>query len=202
MSKGARVVREKEIFRELTKTQLGRMLHTPGYKGRIREKLGDSVDLLTYQRPVLAALVLAESMGHVLFEAGRQTGICLTEGGMPMLQRLSGYRDFAEAGNLKEARLSTGYAALQMGFKSTGTGLLTLTEFEKDKLLVYQVEECADCCGIRDIGESICYFTGGVIAGALEHSLGKKVGSVESKCTAKGDSCCEFRYSLEMTGDE
>lgn len=190
-------LREKELFKELAKTQVGRILHTPGYKSKIRGRLGDSVDLLTYQRPLLGALILAESMSSVLFEAGKRTGIQLTEGGMPLLQQLPDYRDFAEAKNLEEAKLSTGYAVLKMAFELSGTGLIDLTQFKKDKLAVYQVNECADCYGIRDLEKSICHFIGGVIAGALEYALKKTVGFVETMCQAKGDSCCEFTYTIK-----
>jgi predicted hydrocarbon binding protein len=189
-------MRLREIFKELAKTHLARLLHKPGYESRIREKLGDSVDLLTYQRPLLGALILAESMGSVLFEAGKHTGMELTEGGMPTLEKLPGYRDFAESKNLEEARLSTGYAVLQMAFKTSGTGLIKLIEFRKDKLIVYQVEECSDCWGIKDLNKSVCHFTGGVIAGALEYSLKRTVGFAETMCKAKGDSCCEFKYTI------
>jgi predicted hydrocarbon binding protein len=189
-------LKEKEIFKELAKTHLARLLHKPGYDSKIREKLGDSVDLLTYQRPLLGALILAESMNSVLYEAGKQTGIELTEGGMPTLEKLPGYRDFAESKNLEEARLSTGYAVLQMAFRASGTGLIELTEFKKDRLCVYRVEECSDCWGIKDLNKSVCHFIGGVIAGALEYSLKRTVGFVETMCTAKGDSCCEFRYTI------
>lgn len=195
-------MREKEIFKELAKTHLGRLLHKPGYEGRIREKLGDSVDLLTYQRPLLGALILAESMSSVLFEAGKQTGIELTEGGMPTLEKLPGYRDFAESRNLEEARLSTGYAVLQMAFKTSGTGLINLTGFKKDKLIVYQVEECSDCWGIKDLNKSVCHFVGGVIAGALEYSLKRTVGFAETMCRAKGDSCCEFKYTITQEKEQ
>jgi predicted hydrocarbon binding protein len=189
-------MRLREIFKEMAKTHLTRLLHKPGYDSRIREKLGDSVDLLTYQRPLLGALILAESMGSVLFEAGKHAGTELTEGGMPTLEKLPGYRDFAESKNLEDARLSTGYLVLQMVFKETGTGLIKLTEFKKDKLYVYQVEECSDCWGIKDLNKSVCHFIGGVIAGALEYSLKKTVGFAETMCRAKGDSCCEFKYTI------
>jgi predicted hydrocarbon binding protein len=189
-------VRGEEIFQELAKMQIERMMQISGFRNRIRKRLGDSVDLLTYQSPLLGALVLAESMDGVLLEAGKKTGIALAAGGLMALRKLPGYRDFAEVSSIEEARLSTGFITLQTEFKSSGTGLLDITKFEKDKLIVYEVRECADCYGIRDLGRSICYFTGGVIGGALEYSLGRKIGFVEPKCRANGDPCCELRYSL------
>jgi predicted hydrocarbon binding protein len=77
-----------------------------------------------------------------------------------------------------------------------------LTEYEKDKLMVFEVYECADCFAVGNIGKAICYSVGGNIAGSIKVWLGREVGFIESKCVAKGDPCCEFRFNLTMKGGD
>jgi predicted hydrocarbon binding protein len=100
----------EKVLKAMARMRFEKLLGSPSRNG-IREKLGDSVDLLCYQERMLGALSLSRSMGPILFETGRRPAV---------------------------------YMLMEM---------------------------CP-------------------------------VGSVESRCTAKGDSCCEFRYGLEMAGDE
>jgi hypothetical protein len=135
-------------------------------------------------------------MGPVLFEAAKKVSKYINEQSYPMYSGLPGYRDLAKANTLEEARLSTLFVMLESEYRSTHTGSIKLTEFEKDKLVVCQIEECAECYGIGNLGMTVCYFGGGAIAGILEELLERSVGFVESKCYAKGDACCEFRYNI------
>lgn len=174
-----------------------------GRKSRIRGKLGDVVDLLTFQDHLLGALALSKSMGPVLFEAGKKVAKYVNSESYPLYSNLPDYRDIAKAENPEEARLSTLFVILEAEFRSTRSGLIKLTEFEKDKLIVCQIEECAECYGIGNIGMNVCYYNAGAIAGILETLFGRSVGFLESKCYAKGDPCCEFRYNLsEKVGND
>ncbi|WXG44571.1 MAG: V4R domain-containing protein [Promethearchaeati archaeon SRVP18_Atabeyarchaeia-1] len=179
----------------MARMQFEKLLSSPSKIG-IREKLGDSVDLLSYQERMLGALSLSRSMGPILFEAGRRPATYMLEEMWPEVRKQPGFRSIADANNLEEARLSDEFTTLQIFAETTRQGLLTLSEFEKNKLIVVQVEECAICYGVGDLGQSVCYFLGGNIAGTLEGVLGRKVGFVESKCCAKGDPNCEFRYTV------
>jgi len=106
------------------------------------------------------------------------------------------YQSITKAGSLSEAISSTEWNIVQSLYQTTGTGIISISRFEKDMLLVFRVEECASCTGLPDIGESVCYYLGGQLAGAMEVAIGKKVGMVETKCQAKGDSLCEFRCNV------
>ncbi len=44
-------------------------------------------------------------------------------------------------------------------------------------------------------GKAECYFTGGHLAGAFSAYFGADVRALETKCTSKGDSHCEFEIS-------
>lgn len=185
----------ERILRELARIGYNRYLEGKT-EDRIRPKLGNTVDLSVLQVHAIGTLALSKAMGVVLFESGRKYTKYLATEGLAFIKKVPDYHGLAESKTLEEARNAAEFLVLQSTYKSTGTGLLTLTEFEKSKLVVFQMEECFSCYGITNIGKPICYYTGGALAGFLESVLEKDVAFVESKCYGKGDSCCEFRYTL------
>jgi predicted hydrocarbon binding protein len=62
---------------------------------------------------------------------------------------------------------------------------------------VIAVDECASCSGTPVIGQPICNFEGGIIAGLLKYFLKKEVKVVEVKCWALGDKTCEFEVTVQ-----
>jgi predicted hydrocarbon binding protein len=185
----------EEILKAIGRMQYEKLLGTTTKEG-IRRKLGDLVDLLSFQERVLGVLSLSKSMGPILFEAGKRPAQYMAEEMWPAAREQSDYRGIADATDLDEAKLSSEFVTLKMFLETTRLGLLNLTEYERDKLIVFQIEECAICYGVGDLNKSVCYFLGGIIAGTLEGILGKRVGFAESKCCAKGDPVCEFRYRI------
>jgi predicted hydrocarbon binding protein len=83
--------------------------------------------------------------------------------------------------------------------KSLKVGLVKVleTDVEGGKFVV-RVDECASCSGTPVIGEPICDFEGGIIAGVLKYFLGKEVKATEVKCWAMGDQTCEFVVVIEQ----
>ncbi|MCK4401517.1 hypothetical protein KAW08_04355 [bacterium] len=65
-----------------------------------------------------------------------------------------------------------------------------------DKRIIVDVFECVTCSGIPNIGEVVCHFEAGLIAGALGKILGKGTKTTETKCWGKGDKVCEFETLL------
>lgn len=65
----------------------------------------------------------------------------------------------------------------------------------RDRLVAFQVEERFFRHGMTNIGKSIRYHSR-TTTGFEDSILEKDVGFVESKCYAKGNSCCEFRYRM------
>ena len=65
-----------------------------------------------------------------------------------------------------------------------------------EKKVVIQLYECVTCSGIPNIGETVCHFEAGLIAGALGKILGKNAKTTETKCWGKGDKLCEFETFL------
>jgi predicted hydrocarbon binding protein len=195
IGKGGPVLIAEKVLKAIGRMQYEKFLGSTS-KDQIREKLGDSVDLLSFQERVLGALSLSKSMGPILFEAGRKPALYMAEEMWPWAREQPDYRGMSDAKDLEAARLSSEFTTLQEWLQSTRLGLLRLSEFEKNKLIVFQVEECAICYGVRNLGRTVCYFLGGIIAGTLEGTLNRGVGFSESKCYAKGDPNCEFRCNL------
>jgi hypothetical protein len=163
---------------------------------RIRPKLGNNIDLIVWQVQLVGTLALSKAMSVALFESGKKFAKYITVEGIAFGKKPPDSHGLSESQTLVEARKSAEILALQEMYESTGTGLLALTEFEKGKLIVFQLEECFTCYGIINIGKPICYYTGGALAGFIEAILQKEVSFVETKCYAKGDACCEFKYNI------
>lgn len=185
----------EKILKELARITYNRYLEGK-MTDRIRPKLGNTVDLSLLQTEVIGTLAVSKAMGVVLYESGRRYTKYLAAEGLTIVRKMPDYNGFGKCETLEEARHAAEFLVLRNSCESTGTGFLTLTEYEKDKLIVFQVEECFSCYGITNIGKPICYYTGGTLAGFIESVLARNVGFVESKCYAKGDPCCEFRYRL------
>ena len=181
------------ILRDLSRRQLGRFIE--GWHHR-RETLGSHVHLYTFQERVVGALILSPSMGLVLYEAGKKVAAHIVHYFNDWVKSQPGYHALADAENVEEANLSGEIMGFKIIYKSNGVGLVNVVEYQKNKLIVVEVRECADCFDMDNIGKAVCYSIGGNIAGTLEVAVGRELGFVESKCCAKGDAYCEFRYTL------
>ena len=177
---------------------LARRQHDRFFSGRYRarETLGSHIHLFTFQERTLGALALSPSMGPVLYEAGKKVAIYFAKDAREWLRHQPDYRAISKAENAEEANLSGEIKAIQVVYKSNKVGLLSVVEYVRDKLIVVEVCECSDCFDIENIGKAICYSIGGNIAGSLEVALDRQLGFVETKCVAKGDSWCEFKFNI------
>ena len=89
------------------------------------------------------------------------------------------------------AKLKELLIGLKIGVMSIVSADVENSEF------VIRVDECVSCSGTPNIGEAICDFEGGVVAGVLSDFLGKQLKAVETKCYGLGDSYCEFSVKPE-----
>jgi len=63
------------------------------------------------------------------------------------------------------------------------------------------VYECVTCSGLSPVGRCLCHFEGGLIAGAVEGILGKKVQAKEVTCIGGlGDETCGFDLVIDPPG--
>ncbi len=80
--------------------------------------------------------------------------------------------------------------------KDTRIGILIPVEVGKERS-VLRLDECITCSGMPNIGERICHFEVGFVAGVFEHILGRKVKAFETKCNANGEGTCEVVVHAE-----
>jgi uncharacterized protein len=81
--------------------------------------------------------------------------------------------------------------------KSLGIGLVSVAggSFESGQVYI-RVDECVSCAGMPNIGEPVCHFEGGMVAGIIENFTHTQIRCKEIKCWAKGDSECLFEIQL------
>ena len=59
------------------------------------------------------------------------------------------------------------------------------------------VAEDADCSGLPVLGETVCNYDEGFIAGILSVYSGKQYTAIEVDCWATGDRVCRFHANVE-----
>ena len=69
---------------------------------------------------------------------------------------------------------------------------------QTDDRVVLVATECATCSGLPNIGEAVCHFETGFIAGGLEEVLGGRVKVVETQCWGLGDRVCRWEAELDQ----
>jgi predicted hydrocarbon binding protein len=52
------------------------------------------------------------------------------------------------------------------------------------------------CAGIPNIGETVCHFEGGVVAGIIQNFTKSIVTCKEIQCWGKGDKSCVFEVKM------
>ncbi|WP_456420086.1 DUF2507 domain-containing protein [Methanocaldococcus infernus] len=69
-------------------------------------------------------------------------------------------------------------------------------EIVSEDPLRIRIYECITCSGLPNVGEPLCYFEGGFIAGCLEKILNKRVRAKETHCAGLGNEFCEFEIKI------
>ncbi|ADG14000.1 4-vinyl reductase 4VR [Methanocaldococcus infernus ME] len=69
-------------------------------------------------------------------------------------------------------------------------------EIVSEDPLRIRIYECITCSGLPNVGEPLCYFEGGFIAGCLENILNKRVRAKETHCAGLGNEFCEFEIKI------
>lgn len=86
---------------------------------------------------------------------------------------------------------------LVCALENLSVGKLTSLK-QTDDSVVLAATECATCSGLPNIGEAVCHFETGFIAGGLENVLGKSVGAVETQCWGLGDTICRWEAERDL----
>ena len=87
-------------------------------------------------------------------------------------------------------------AELQEKFVSLNIGILRIEEADSDKLtFTVTVSEDLDCSGLPLLGETVCDYDEGFLAGVFFAYTGKKFEAREVDCWATGDRTCRFKIN-------
>lgn len=94
-------------------------------------------------------------------------------------------------------------ALLQRRMEELKIGVLRVEQFDsKTGKIMLTVSEDADCSGLPLLGETVCNYDEGFIAGVLSTYMGTAYSAVETDCWAAGDRVCRFRAEPgEIAGD-
>jgi len=149
--------------------------------GRLRNKLGDEVNLhflRLYMSALLRAGIQADS---VLYDTGYWLGS----------QVLA---EMVEGQSLEEV-----LSSMAELWKKLKLGVVSVKLTQDGAILT--VEECYQCMHMPAVGKPLCSSDGGVIAGVLEKKLGKRYSVRETKCWGTGEDRCEFEVR-EIKGEK
>lgn len=88
--------------------------------------------------------------------------------------------------------------ALQAKMQELKIGVLRIEEVdEASGRIMLTVAEDADCSGLPVLGETVCNYDEGFIAGILSLYSGKEYTAIEIDCWATGDRVCRFRATVQ-----
>lgn len=89
---------------------------------------------------------------------------------------------------------------LQAKMQEMKIGVLRIEDVdEASGRIILTVAEDADCSGLPILGETVCNYDEGFIAGILSLYSGKPYTAVEVDCWATGDRVCRFHANIEET---
>ena len=148
-----------------------------------RSNLGDEVPVLVYRfleyslRDALVQRYGKEEQIAVFRQAGRRAGELFAEKFLQLDQPFDAFVRELQA-RLREFKIGV----LRIEDVNEATGRMILT-----------VSEDADCSGLPVLGETVCNYDEGFIAGILSAYTGKPYTAVEIDCWATGDRVCRFR---------
>ncbi len=147
-----------------------------------RRKLGEQMPVVVYRmfeysmRDVLTSMYGKEQMIEIIRSAGEKTGReffnrCL-DGSLPL-------NDYLAQVQQKLIDFKIGILRIESFDEETGRAILTISED-------------LDCSGFPMIGDTVCNYDEGFIAGLLKAYTGKEYVVIEIDCWGTGDRVCRF----------
>ncbi len=164
----------------------------------VRPSIGDYTHIGTLQKTTYSILGLDVLASRLFYEAGRDLGLY---GADSHLLLSLNPKIGAEIRSI-EKRFKYVIEGICDFFSRQTSNLPTyfsdrvdIISLEADEAVIH-VYETASCTQAMDIGEPLCHFTAGEIAGMMEALLAERVNVRETACWGTGDKFCEFYIKL------
>lgn len=147
-----------------------------------RPNLGQNTPVSVYRlmqytlKDVLSQRFSGNTANELFIEAGKLAGVNFCK---HMLDTTLSFDEFV--------------AHLQNRLKELNIGILRVEKADLEKAeFVLTVSEDLDCSGLPVIGETVCHYDEGFIAGILNTYTGREFDVKEIDCWATGDTTCRF----------
>ena len=157
------------------------------YDENSRGNLGEELPVLVYRmleyslKDELVQRFGKETQVEIFRSAGRTAGEYFTKHMLDMDQPMDAFVN-----------------QLQNKMKELKIGVLRIEDVDEESgRIILTVAEDADCSGLPVLGETVCNYDEGFIAGVLSTYSGKMYTAVEVDCWATGDRVCRFHANIE-----
>ncbi len=157
----------------------------------VRKNIGDYTHISVYQQVMMSLLALDPLIPQLLYQSGRELGIYgaspyyLTVLN-PKVGAVTPEERFQEA-LVALAKLYTDNDIVPL-YQATHCDIANIDGYNATLRII----DLVNSAGAIDIGETLCHFTAGEIAGTIEAMIGSAATVVETKCKGLGDTYCEF----------
>lgn len=163
-----------------------KLLDYVGLKGG-RENLGADLPVAVYRlleysfREELADRFGDKMQVEIFRSAGYRAGVCFAESCLDLTLEFSHF-----------------IAQLQKALEEFKIGVFRVEEAEEDSgKMVVTIAEDADCSGLPALGETVCNYDEGFLAGIFSAYTQKPYKAVEINCWATGDRVCRFQAEVQ-----
>lgn len=143
----------------------------------IRKKLGDFISLHLFRLERMA-LILMSGADSIMFRIGQEIAREVSP-------------EIVESGSNEDV-----FDGLAKIFEKLKIGILELEGCKEDEIKI-RIYECVSCSGMPNIGKTVCYFEGGLMAGTYEIITKRPAFAIETKCWGTGYEYCEFDIQLD-----
>ncbi len=162
------------------------------YSGDSRGNMGDELPVLVYRmlefslKEELCDRYGKQEQIEIFRSAGRKAGVYFARHFLNLEQPLDSF--------VKE---------LQDKMQEMKIGILRIEDVDEESgKIILTVSEDADCSGLPVLGETVCNYDEGFIAGILSMFSGKEYTAVEVDCWATGDRVCRFHAAVAAKTQE
>lgn len=156
------------------------------YDAQGRKNLGDQIPVLIYRmleyslKFELQNRFDKETQVEVFRAAGRSAGKWFAKNCLNLDQSLDAF-----------------VSELQQAMQTYKIGVLRIESVDETSgKIVLTVSEDADCSGLPVLGETVCNYDEGFIAGILSKYTGKDYEAIEVDCWATGNRVCRFHANV------